>query len=95
MSSCAGILLAGGQSRRMGRDKALLPFGAEALAERLYHVLASTCSEVVVIRDPAKGFPVPEARVIGDRHPDRGPLEGIATGLEQIRADRAIVVACD
>jgi len=95
MMSCAGILLAGGQSRRMGQDKALLPFGTEALAERLYRVLEATCSEVVVIRDPQKGFPVAGARVVGDRYPDRGPLEGIATGLEQVQAERAVVVACD
>lgn len=95
MSSCGAILLAGGQSRRMGRDKALLPFGTEVLAERLYRMLAATCSEVVVVRDPARGFPVPGARLVADRHPDRGPMEAVATGLEQIRADRAIVVACD
>lgn len=95
MSSCGAILLAGGQSRRMGRDKALLPFGTEVLAERLYRMLSATCSEVVVVRDPARGFPVPDARLVADRHLDRGPMEAVATGLEALAADRALVVACD
>lgn len=95
MGSFAAILLAGGQSRRMGRDKALLPFGPEPIAERLYGILAGCASDVVVVRDPHQGFPVAGARLIGDRHPGRGPLEGIATGLEHIACERAVVVACD
>lgn len=95
MGSFAAILLAGGQSRRMGRDKALLPFGSEAVSERLYGILSACASEVVVVRDPRRGFPVPGARLVGDRHPGRGPLEAIATGLEAIACERAVVVACD
>lgn len=95
MTSCGAILLAGGQSRRMGRDKALLPFGSEALAERLYHRLEACCSQVVVVRDPARGFPVPGALLVPDRYLDRGPLEGIASGLEALETERAVVVACD
>lgn len=95
MTPCAGILLAGGESRRMGRDKALLPFGDAPVGARLYHLLATTCSEVVVVRPPELGFPVPGARLVGDRHPGRGPLEAIATGLEHVGAPRALVLACD
>lgn len=95
MRPCSAILLAGGESRRMGRDKALLPFGPEALAERLYRLLAASCAEVVVVRSPERGFPVPAARLVPDRHPNRGPLEGIASGLEALNGERALVVACD
>lgn len=95
MSPCAGILLAGGQSRRMGQDKAMLPFGSEPLGARLFRLLDAACAEVVVIRDPELGFPVPGARLVSDHYPERGPMEGIASGLEAINSDRALVMACD
>lgn len=88
-------MLAGGQSRRMGQDKALLPFGPEALAARLHRLLEASCAEVVVVRSPERGFPVPHARLVADRYPDRGPMEGLASGLEALEAERALVVACD
>lgn len=91
----AGLLLAGGRSSRMGQDKALLPFGADPLALRAYHLLEAVCSEVVVLRDPALGFPVAHARRVSDRFPGCGPLEGLASGLEAIEAERALVLACD
>lgn len=79
----------------MGKDKALLPFGAETLAIRAYRLLEAVCSEVVVVRDPTLGFPIAGARMEGDRFPGCGPLEGLASGLEAIQAERAIVLACD
>lgn len=91
----AAILLAGGASRRMGQDKTLLSVGGRPLAAVLHERLAAVFPEVVVVvRDPA-AFPVPGARLLTDRHPGRGPLEGLASGLHALASDRALVVACD
>ncbi len=89
----SAILLAGGQSRRMGRDKVRLPFGDRLLVTRVYETLAEVFPRVLVVtRQP--DFPVREARCIGDRHPGNGPLEGLASGLEAL-GSRVLLTACD
>lgn len=91
----SAILLAGGMSRRMGRDKARLPVEGEPMAARVYRLLSEAFPEVVVVTNRPEEFPVPGARMVGDRHPGRGPLEGLASGLEAIQGASALLVACD
>lgn len=91
----SAILLAGGNSRRMGKDKSLLPFGAEHLAERIYRKLAAVFPEVVVVTNRPEDFPVAGARMVGDRYPNRGPLEGLASALEALQGEGALLAACD
>lgn len=95
MTQWGGLLLAGGQSRRMGQDKVWLELGGEPLGARLFRVLTACVDEVVVVREPQRGFPVPGARLVADAHPGQGPLEAIASGLEALTAERVVVVACD
>lgn len=92
----SAIVLCGGRSTRMGRDKASLPFGGETLLSRVVRLVREAVDDVVVVaregqrlpdgfdrqavRDPAEGF---------------GPLAGMAAGLRHTAADRAFVVACD
>lgn len=90
-----GILLAGGESRRMGRDKAALRLGARTLAELAHAALSAVCAELVVVTWDGADAPLAGARIIGDHHPGRGPLEGVASGLEALGTERAIVLACD
>jgi len=88
------ILLAGGQSRRMGRDKSLLPFGDAPLAVRVYETLGMVFPSVLVVsRQPE--FPVAGATCLTDRHPGNGPLEGLASALEVLEAPRVLLAACD
>lgn len=95
MTAISGILLAGGRSRRMGRDKAFVEVGGEALAVRALGVLAEVSGDVVVAsgdghRLAALGYPeVPDA-VQG-----AGPLAGLVAGLEAVQCDLAAVVAVD
>lgn len=49
LGGCGGIILAGGKSNRMGRDKWDLPFGEKTVLERLVGVLRSTCDEICVV----------------------------------------------
>ncbi|HEY9898516.1 MAG TPA: molybdenum cofactor guanylyltransferase [Pantanalinema sp.] len=88
------VLLAGGKSQRMGRDKSRLPFGDEPLAARVYNTLGRVFPRVVVVTNQPD-FPVAGAFCIGDRHPGNGPLEGLASAFEAIEADRVLLVACD
>jgi molybdenum cofactor guanylyltransferase len=79
--SAAGFLLAGGQSSRMGRDKALLMLGGEPLVVRGIRKLSEVCAEVAIAggTEALAEF----GRVIPDERPGCGPLGGIVSALEQ------------
>lgn len=96
----AGIVLCGGQSSRMGAPKAWLPLGDETLLQRTVRIVREAVDIVFVAAAPAQSLPpLPaDVRVVEDPQPFRGPLQGIATGLEHARragADVALVVATD
>lgn len=83
MPEIAAIILTGGESRRMGRSKADLPFGGETLLQRSARLVGSATSPVVVSAGPTQSLPDLPAGVIVARDPERGlgPLQGFATGL--------------
>lgn len=90
----AAFVLAGGASRRMGRNKATLPFGEGTLLDHLVKLVAPLAGAVSVVGDPALyghlGYPV-----IADVRPGEGPLAGIEAALLHTTADWNLVVACD
>ena len=90
----AAIVLCGGNSRRMGSDKASLPFGDETLLERVVGRLRSVVDEVVVVARADQEI-AGDFVVARDAVADRGPVAGIAAGLAATSADRAFVTACD
>ena len=92
-----GVLLAGGESRRLGTDKAALEVDGEPLAARVARVLAEACDEVLVASGDGTrldrldlGFPQ-----VADATPGAGPLGGIVAGLERARHPLVAVVAVD
>ncbi len=93
------IVLAGGQSRRMGRPKAWLPFGNQTLLERILAILAPLVSCRIVVAAPDQKLPRLPCDVlrVHDRCAGRGPLEGIAAGLTAGAglADAFFVSSCD
>ena len=90
-----GVLLAGGNSRRMGEDKRYLVVGEQTLLERGLAVLRSIFQEVlVVIAQDSPPLDV-NARVVRDLVPDCGSLGGLYTGLTQATTPYIFVVACD
>ena len=95
----SAVVLAGGLSRRLGRDKAVEPLGDAPLIRRVLSRVAEVTDEtVVVINDAARASELPldgDVVTAVDRYPGAGSLGGIFTGLEAARADWALVVACD
>src|SRR3954447_23098801 len=80
-----GFVLAGGKSRRMGRDKALLDWHGQPLLSHMTDLLRSVAEQVMVVgRDP-----------LPDRLPGCGPLSGIATALETTATHANMVLAVD
>lgn len=89
-------LLAGGQSRRMGRDKALLPWGDGLIIDRMIAIASQVpgATEAMIVGDrPA--YHGRGARVVADEYPGAGPLGGIATALAATAAPRVLVLAID
>lgn len=89
-----GVVLAGGRSSRMGRDKALIEIGGRTLLQRALDTLAPHVDELLVIGDPEKYGHV-AARVIADDIPGVGPLGGITTAMRHAQHARLLVLACD
>ncbi len=89
----SAIVLCGGRSQRMGRDKASLPFGDATLLERVVAAVAGVADEVVVVgrASPTLSF----ARVMPDATEGLGPLGGLLTGLDAATRPHVLLVSCD
>jgi molybdopterin-guanine dinucleotide biosynthesis protein A len=95
------IILCGGKSSRMGRDKATLPFGPERMLQRVVRLVgeAVALENIVVVAAPNQSLPELPAGIVTarDAHEYRGPLAGLASGLRALagQIDAAYVTACD
>ncbi len=99
MLRTGGVVLCGGQSSRMGRPKAWLPFGDELMLPRVVRMLGEVVAPLVVVAAPGQDVPPLPAGVEIARDPEqgRGPLQGLAAGLNALRgrADAAYLSSCD
>ena len=99
LSRVGGIVLCGGQSRRMGRAKATLPFGSETLLERVVRIVGKVVDPVVVVAAADQTLPsLPDGvTIVRDPQPFLGPLAGLTVGLDALadRVDAAFLCACD
>ena len=100
-SPITAVILAGGRSRRLGRDKAVEPFDGEPLIRRVIRRASeavAAASVVVVVADAERAAALPlddHHRTAVDIFPDCGSLGGIYTGLDAAPTDWALVAACD
>lgn len=94
-----GIVLCGGQSKRMGRAKAWLPFGDELMLPRVVRLLSEVVEPMVVVAAPDQEVPPVPATVeiVRDAIARRGPLQGLAAGLTALqgKAEAAYLSSCD
>jgi molybdopterin-guanine dinucleotide biosynthesis protein A len=88
------VILAGGLSRRMGKDKAALPAGDGTLIEHLARRLAPVVGETIVAGGSGRA-PLPGVRMVDDQYAGLGPLAGIHAGLRAARYPLVWVVGCD
>ena len=93
------VVLAGGMSRRLGRDKASELVGDVPLIRRVIGRLSEVSSETLVVVadwERAAALPLPDsATVVVDLYPGKGSMGGIFSGLSAANDEWAIVVACD
>jgi molybdenum cofactor guanylyltransferase len=99
ISGVSGVILAGGRSRRLGRDKAVEPIGGQPLIGRVIQRVRQVAQDiVVVVADQERGRALPlgdGVRIAVDIYPDKGSLGGIFSGLSAAPQPWALVVACD
>lgn len=99
MTKVGGIVVCGGNSTRMGRPKAWLPFGNELMLPRIVRILSGVVSPIVVVAAAVQELPpLPaDVRVLRDELEDSGPLAGLAVGLSALQneVDAVYVSSCD
>lgn len=97
MKPLDGVVLAGGSSRRLGRDKATLRFGGAPLLKIVVDRITHVCDHVVVAVDQPERYQelrLP-AKLVADAAPGLGPISGLQSGLQACDAEHVLVVACD
>ena len=93
------IVLAGGRSTRLGRDKAMELVGGESLLQRVLSRLATFSNEIILVMAPGQNEVVapayPQLKKVHDLLPGGGSLGGIYTGLTLSSSFHNLLVACD
>lgn len=89
-ATCAGLLLTGGSSRRMGTDKATLDVGGERLVDRAVRVLCAVCDPVLEVGPGVSGL-----RVVREDPPGAGPLAALVAGAAALQVEHVLLLAVD
>jgi molybdopterin-guanine dinucleotide biosynthesis protein A len=93
IEDCTAIILAGGDSRRMGTDKANLLLGGQTLLQSVIATMQQVFPRIIVsVRQPRPGIDWPQ---ICDEYAAAGPLAGLVACLDQVATPWAFAVACD
>lgn len=95
----SSIILAGGKSLRLGRDKVLETVGNRSLLEQVVSCVSSLSSEIIIVtagkRTTLQLTYYPKLKIVTDIYPGKGPLVGIYTGLAASTSFHNLVVAAD
>ena len=93
IEDCTAVVMAGGESRRMGSDKATLMLGEQTLLQRVVDIVAPLFGEVVIsVRAPRADLPWPQ---VCDAQQNAGPLAGLCAALESASTSWIFALATD
>ncbi len=94
-----GIILAGGKSRRLGRDKAVENIGSKRIVDRVISSVSSHCRDIIVVgNDAARKDELAlgeDIKFVTDLYPDKGSLGGLYSGLKASSSNWNFLFACD
>jgi molybdopterin-guanine dinucleotide biosynthesis protein A len=93
-ANLSAAVLAGGSSRRMGVDKALMRFAGSTMIERVLTILFAVSHDVMIVGDRPEYHKF-GTRMVADIWPGAGALGGIASALCSARSSHVLCVACD
>ncbi|MEW6439484.1 MAG: molybdenum cofactor guanylyltransferase [bacterium] len=91
----SGAVLAGGESRRFGRDKARAVLGDKELIAHVLQTLGEACDEVLIVTNEVRRFEDLGVPVVSDLIRGAGSLGGLLTALVHAEYDRCFVAGCD
>ncbi len=89
------VILAGGGSRRIGRNKAFLKLEGKPVIQHQIEVLRTFCSGVMIVTNRREGYKRLNVPLLKDEIPYLGPLGGIYTGLKNALTEWVFVCGCD
>jgi len=92
------IILAGGKSSRLGRNKALQVIDGKNLIQRVVDRVGMLSTEIIIVTANGEAIPcysTVEVKTVADIYPEKGPLVGIYSGLISASSSRAVAVGCD
>ncbi len=95
MRGVTGVILAGGKSKRMGRDKLFLDIGGVPLFQHIYKVLRQVFNDLIVVTNNPEPFDPYNIRVVTDLIPGKGALGGLYTGLKSTFSEGVFCFAAD
>jgi molybdopterin-guanine dinucleotide biosynthesis protein A len=95
MDDVSGVVLAGGCSARLGRNKALIEIAGRLMIERVVEQLRAVVGQIVLVTNSAKQFAFLGLPMVRDIYQGIGALGGLHAGLSAIRTEYGLVVGCD
>ncbi len=90
-----GIILAGGQSSRMGTNKALLKIGDRTVIEIMARLMESLFESVIISTNTLNEYSFLDCPLVEDKYKNAGPLGGMHASLQQSATERNFVISCD
>ncbi len=95
VTTISAAVLAGGESRRMGRDKALLRFHGKPLLQVVLGRVSTVFAHPFVVSNSPERYPFLTCPVVPDRMPGKGPLAGIDAALRYAATPFVFACGCD
>ena len=93
INNCTAVVLTGGESKRMGADKASVVLAGKSLLEHVLAQLEPLFADILIsVREQRPDIGYPQ---IVDDSTDRGPMVGIKAALESVKSDWVFVIGCD
>lgn len=93
--SATAIVLAGGNSSRMGQNKALLPIHGHTIIQSIIAQLQLVVKEIIISAKDISSYSFPGVTVVADEIPGQGPFHGIVQAMQAATYPICFVVACD
>jgi len=90
-----GIILAGGENRRMGADKAFLQIDGRPMIEHILALFSGLFKKTIIVTNTPERYRSYKAELVGDALATRGPLTGIYSGLQRSGEEYNFIAACD
>ncbi len=90
-----GVILAGGESRRMGQNKALMRLGGARLIDRVVGVMRQVCPRLLMVTNSPEVYAELDLPMVSDVFPGKGSLGGIYSAIYHASTPYCLVVACD